>query len=68
MSVTNDVILKQLFILRAQVDVLIGLVQGPEPEIVGCPHPQEKRRDTTTMGGERQYLCLACGETVKGTA
>ena len=61
-------VLQQLYILRSQVDLLISLVEGPPPEVVGCPHPEDKRQNATTMGGERQFMCLACGATVKGVA
>lgn len=67
MPVTDAVILQQLYILRGQVDLLITMAEGSQQaDQVGCPHPEDKRRDTTTMGGEAQYMCLVCGATVKG--
>lgn len=49
---------------------ILGIVMeasAPVPEgSTGCQHPEEKRRNTTTIGAEPEYMCLACGETVKG--
>lgn len=39
-----------------------------EPGPPACEHPEEKRKDTTTMGGDPEYICFACGATVKGIA
>lgn len=60
--------LMQLYALRAQVDALIASEESDLPEATGCPHPEEKRRDTSVMGQERSFLCLACGQVVKGVA
>ena len=60
---TPDPELQQLYIIRAQVDLLIsnrelGLSNvGP----VECQHPEEKRVNTTTMGGPHKFECLECG-------
>lgn len=60
--------LQQLYIIRSQLDMLIAMEEGlvlPEGEFQ-CPHPEEKRRDTTVMGQPRTFMCLACGATVEG--
>lgn len=58
--------------LRAQVDALIAMeeadagIQAPQD---GCPHPEEKRVNTTTMGGgPAKFYCTECRETVEGQA
>jgi hypothetical protein len=62
----------QLYALRAQVEALIMAAEAEigasQPVSTACPHPDEKRRDATTAGGPRQYLCLVCGQTVMGAA
>ena len=68
---TPSVRLHQLYILRSQVDLLIAMEEGlvlPEGAAPECQHPEEKRRVTTVMGGEPEYLCLVCGAVVKGVA
>jgi hypothetical protein len=66
-----NVRLAQLYALRAQIDAMIALEEAEFQAVAkqaGCPHPSEARRDITTMGTDRQFKCLACGETVKGVA
>lgn len=63
--------LAQLYALRAQVEALIALEEmgmTPPPPQLECPHPEEKRRNTSVMGGPRTFLCLQCGQEVEGTA
>jgi hypothetical protein len=62
-----DVILAQLYALRAQIHALIVQVESssaPAVPITGaCPHPEDKQRNATTGGGGPQkVLCLQCGE------
>lgn len=68
MPVTDAILLQQLYLLRGQLELVIAMAEGaqiqPEPE--GCQHPDEKRKDTTTMGGERQWMCLVCGQRFLG--
>lgn len=47
---------------------MLGQAFAPEPETGECPHPEDKRRDTSVMGQERTFMCFACGATVKGIA
>lgn len=66
---TSNVRLQQLYILRAQVDILIAMEEGIVPEQpVECPHPEEKRVDATNMGQEPHFYCKACGQDVLGRA
>ena len=68
---TPSVRLHQLYILRSQVDLLIAMEEGvvsPDGAAPECPHPEEKRRLAHNMGEEPAFLCLACGQTVKGVA
>ena len=68
---TPSVRLHQLYILRSQVDILIAMEEGvvlPDGAQPECPHPEDKRRNTTVMGGQPEYLCLVCGAVVKGVA
>jgi hypothetical protein len=53
------------------VDLLIALSEGTAPAAPTepqCEHPEEKRQDATTMGGERKFYCKACGQMVPGVA
>lgn len=61
--------LAQLYAIRAQVDAAILAAEG-EPPAMGCPHPAESRRDTTTTNsaGTRTFFCLACNTEVEGVA
>jgi hypothetical protein len=48
---------------------ILSIVTEPVESItVGCPHPEEKRRASHNMGQEPEFICFACGETVKGVA
>ena len=64
--------LQQLYILRAQVDMLIameeGLVLPDEPVSPECPHPEDKRVPSNNMGEEPQFWCQDCKQFVKGAA
>lgn len=60
--------LQQLYIIRAQIDLLIGTQEGVPEASQECPHPEEQRRDKTNFGEDRHFLCLACGQDVKGQA
>jgi hypothetical protein len=71
------VVLKQLYALRAQLDVAIQLLETQlleaqgltaVPPVEGCPHPPNRQRDATTMGGgPPQIVCLDCGLKRVGT-
>jgi hypothetical protein len=63
-------LLAQLYVLRGLVDAVIvsveetsGVASSP-----ACEHPADYRRDTTTAGGPRKFLCLACNQEVEGVA
>lgn len=68
MKAETVVVLGQLYVLRAQVDVLIRMLEGDPEAPTGCPHPEEKRLDTTTAGGPRKFICGVCDEEVEGIA
>jgi hypothetical protein len=67
-----DVVLGQLFVLRAQVEVLIRMVEpetvpAPEAEDEGCPHPEDKRVDVSVMDGQGpRWQCLLCEQEFAG--
>lgn len=64
-----NVLVAQLYALKAQIDAVIFTIEADQPdngESQTCTHPEDKRRDATTAGGPRQFLCLACGQTVLG--
>lgn len=59
--------LLQLYAIRSQIEALILAEEGAVvPEHVGCPHPEEKRKQAHNMGEDPYYLCFACGEKVPG--
>lgn len=58
--------LLQLYSLRAQVEALIAMEESELSVSAGCPHPEDKRKPVNNMGEEPAFLCLACGQTVKG--
>lgn len=65
--------LLQLYALLSQVQSIIATEEAelgmvmPSPQN-GCPHPEDKRIDTTTFGTEPSFKCQVCGERVKGVA
>lgn len=64
-----NLVLQQLYIIRGQIDLLIGMQEGLPPEQPAeCPHPEDKRRDLTNMTEEPHFLCLVCRQDVKGQA
>jgi hypothetical protein len=63
--------LMQLYAMRAQLEAVIATEEaehGTILEAAGCPHPEDKRVNTTTFGTEPTFKCMACGEFVKGQA
>lgn len=61
--------LAQLYVIRAQLDLLISAKERAiEAGPVDCPHPEDKRRDLTNMTEEPHFLCLVCRQDVKGQA
>ena len=65
-------VLAQLYVLRAQLEIAIRLLES-EPDAAGedetgCEHPEDKRVDATTMGGPQKFHCLVCGAEVEGVA
>lgn len=60
--------LLQLYAIRSQIDALILAeeVVATDPAPLGCPHPEDKRRQAHNMGEEPYYICLACNEKVEG--
>lgn len=64
-----NLVLQQLYIIRGQIDLLIGMQEGlPSEAAAECPHPEDKRRDLTNMTEEPHFLCLVCRQDVKGQA
>lgn len=67
-----EAVLQQLYIIRAQVDLGIALLEGgaprPDVPIAGvCPHPEDKRYDATTAGdGPHKWICGDCLQTFEG--
>ena len=75
---TRQALLEEMFghlakaqaIVRVLADAQIEPVEPVETrpddeEQDGCEHPEDKRRDTSTMGGgPTREMCLACGETL----
>jgi hypothetical protein len=59
-------VLQHLYIIRAQIDLAIGALEGVPAEQAGCPHPEEKRLNLTNMGQPPHFLCLVCGDDVPG--
>lgn len=63
-------VLQQLYIIRAQVELGIALLEAAAPAAGGpgaCPHPAEKRYDATTAGesGDK-WICGDCLQTFEG--
>lgn len=55
-------ILSQIYILRAQVDTIIAMIEELESnEDQKCLHPKEQRINLTTMGGPEKWVCKICG-------
>jgi hypothetical protein len=68
-----DAALQQLYIVRAQVELAIGLLEAPAgtaapaagPDV--CLHPEGHRHDITTAGdGPARWLCDVCDQTFDG--
>lgn len=62
------VVLGQLYVLRAQLDVLVRMLEGEPEAPTGCQHPEEKRLDTTVAGGPHKFICGVCDQEVEGIA
>lgn len=61
--------LLQLYAIRSQIEALILAEEAEaQPVQVGCPHPDDKRRQAHNMGEEPYYICVACNEKVAGMA
>lgn len=56
-----EILMQLLLAMRAQIDVMLSLVRAGQEECTGCPHPEDARIDTSTMGGRRSWLCKDCG-------
>src|SRR4030095_6643156 len=67
-AVSGDPILDQLYIVRAQVELAIGLLEAREaspPAAPGrCSHPADHRQDATNAGGPVQWICDLCDQIV----
>jgi len=65
-------LLAQLYVLRAQLEVLIVMAEDvaiePPPPDSQCPHPAERQRNASTFGEPNMVLCLDCGAKHPGTA
>lgn len=60
-------VLGQLMVMRAQLDMTIAMLEGPQPD--GCQHPEEKRLDITTGGGgPPRFFCQVCEQELEGQA
>jgi hypothetical protein len=67
----SSYLLHQLYLIRSQLELAIAMAEGASDTQTGppaCLHPEEKRKDMSTMGGEREFFCFACEQTVKGVA
>ena len=68
-------LLHQLYIIRSQVELAIAAAEmsleaqpAPKDGPPKCEHPEEKRKASHNIGQEPEFICFACGETVKGVA
>ena len=67
---TTGVRLQQLYILRAQVDMLIAMEESvvlPD-STPSCEHPEDKRVQSNNIGESAEFFCQACKQFVKGAA
>jgi hypothetical protein len=61
-------VLPQLHAVRAQIELLVAQVEAalgvtePAPPPGTCPHPKNRQRNATVLGGPTRWLCLDCGE------
>jgi hypothetical protein len=68
----SDPVLRQLYIIHAQVELAISLIEGSGKvsaaiPAAGCLHPEGHRHDTTTAGdGPATWLCDVCDQTFEG--
>ena len=66
---TNELLLRQLYILRGQVDLLVRMAEGEMPqEPTECQHPDDKRQPASNMGEDPKFFCQVCKQTVPGVA
>lgn len=60
-------VLQQLYIIRAQVDLGIAQLEAGPASGAVCPHPEEKRYDATTAGDSgSKWICGDCLQTFEG--
>jgi hypothetical protein len=68
----SDPVLRQLYIIHAQVELAIGLLEGaPAADLApaggGCAHPDGHRHDATTGGdGPARWICDVCDQIFDG--
>jgi hypothetical protein len=71
-EIPAGLVLAHLYGLRASLDAVIGTLEhvavGGPPDPGTCEHPDNARRDVTTAGGPRRFLCLLCQQEVLGIA
>ena len=72
---TRQALLEEMFGHLAKAQAIVRVLADAQIEPVetrpddeeqdSCEHPEDKRRDTSTMGGgPTREMCLACGETL----
>lgn len=65
---TPNLLLAQLYVIRGQLDVLIGMAEGIPVQESGppaCEHPEDRRVPASNMGEEPTFYCQACKQMVK---
>jgi rubrerythrin len=61
-KIHKQVVFNQLMAMRAQVDAMMTLLaEELEQEDSACPHPNNKRKSLSTLGGAEHWLCTECG-------
>lgn len=53
-------VLGQLYVMRAQLDVLIQALEPQAETPKGCTHPEEKRIEAGTMEHPHRFICGLC--------
>ena len=60
-------LLQHLYLIKAQTDLAIAAFEevlapnAPPAALIGCPHPDEKQYDASTMDKPNRMICGVCG-------
>lgn len=64
MEIKKETLLNIMYSMRLQIEGLISLLEEGQEE-KECNHPPQFRKNYTTMGGPKHWVCELCGYEYK---